>query len=721
MADSPLQGADRRNRRAALLMTIIFVLAAGLIGFGAFWYLGNEHARLLRETTQAMSAQSRSKAALLTVWAGSLVDQISHFTSGDMLRLFATEVHDTNIPASVMLRLASEQERRQEDVRSTADSPPSEAPSAPAATTPEPEADAETLAAVQTLAQRVPMMRALLKDFLERAAFWDVCLLNTNIQVYLTPGAGPLIDAARKPFLEECLHSGKPVFMPVRRMGDALVMDLVFPLFAPLYVDNDERVVSLLLITCNVLPIVKAASHQAADDAFATSILQVFDDHLTRLEPDTEEGIVPLPGWELVNAALPAGIRHDPTLDSQVFDLALEVPYLPWLLEQRVPATYLDTLLKGLRKKVLLFAGLVVTLAGVVLAAMWWALVGRNERAVAEQIRHLYQMLFQQKQILDGVNAALPAGVALNDMNGVLFYANQSFADMAGRPVDELRGLQHTALDRPLAHSLVTHTRAVHDSGTPTEFTETLVTPEGEARYYLSSCTPFRDAAGTITGVVSVYNDVTALALAQQRAQHMVAQTVDALVRAIETVDAYLCGQSALTAHLAVLLAVQLGHSDPETLATLRTAANLSQVGMIRLPQGLLTKSGALTAEERQLLQRHVDYAREALEGIDFGLPVLEAITQMYERMDGSGYPAGLKGEAICENARILAVANTFCALMRPRSYRTERTLEDALDILAKTPPQYDPVVVQALRDLIATDEGAAFLCQLRNGNGKQA
>lgn len=130
--------------------------------------------------------------------------------------------------------------------------------------------------------------------------------------------------------------------------------------------------------------------------------------------------------------------------------------------------------------------------------------------------------------------------------------------------------------------------------------------------------------------------------------------------------DAYLRGHSDFTAQLAVLLARQLGRDDPETLATLRTAAKLSQLGMIQLPKELLTKSGSLTPDERAQLERHVDYAREALAGIDFGLPVLEAMTQMHERLDGSGYPDHLQGENICPNARILAVANTFCAWSVP-------------------------------------------------------
>ena len=107
-------------------------------------------------------------------------------------------------------------------------------------------------------------------------------------------------------------------------------------------------------------------------------------------------------------------------------------------------------------------------------------------------------------------------------------------------------------------------------------------------------------------------------------------------------------------------------------------------------------------------------YAREALSGIDFGLPVLEAITQMYERMDGSGYPEGLRGENICEPARFLAVANTFCALVRPRSWRLAFNIKQALHILDEEAHRYDPAILQALRDLLTSPQGQAFLADLQ-------
>ena len=695
-----------RNRTAAFIMLALFAVMSVFIVMGANWYLQNSRERMLREMGQNLYVQTNNKVALLTVWSGSLVEQIEAFGEQDLLRLFAAEVDSSGLSASVLLH-----EAQKED-------------SAPAA--PEIFPDTEWNGGAQSnqdpisaLGPRLPMMVRQLKDFIEKNSFWAAFLVNADLEIYMSPGTPPVLSAEQRVFLEEAFKTGHPVFMPVRRQNGELVMDMAFPIKAPLYVDaTGDKVVSVLLTSYNVLPVVKAITRHSGGKEYSAAILQHFNGELQRIDPSVREGFVKLPGWKLQDGRLPLDMRQEPGpggADEEVnYTLAQPVPRLPWLVEQGVEAVRIDADYGSLRGNVMLGAGLVIALVGIMLAALWWWLVGRRERAVADQLRQLYTVVNQQKQIMDGVNSALSAGIVLNDLNGVIYYANQSFARMAGIDVNVLRGRPHTELGPDLARSLVTHTLAVHQSGGLSSFTEALPV-EGYQRYFFTSCTPFRDEAERMTGVVSVYSDVTDLAMAQQKAQQMVNQTVNAFVRAIETVDSYLRGHSALMAQLAVTLAYCLGRTDPVTLSTLRTAANLSQIGMIQLPKELFTKSGLLTPEERALLQNHVEYAKSALAGIDFGLPVMEAISQMYERMDGSGYPEKLSGDAICENARILAVANTFCALVRSRSYRLAHSVEQAMEILDEQPPKYDMRVVEALRQFLPTDQGKAFLALLES------
>lgn len=692
-----LPGVAQRNRKAALTMSALFVLALCLIFIFARWYLHDSRAHLLREMGQDMNSQASGKVALLTVWSGTLAGQVNVFVTQDMLRLFAAEVASAGVPAKDMLQLA-----RQGQAGVEADV----LPPAGVANNGEP---------LKKFAPRLPLMVNYLSEFMEKNSFSGASLVNTDMQMYLAPEGVQPPDEEQRPFLQQALNSKQPVLMPVRRENGRLVMDIAFPIFAPLYVDSTgDRVVSLLLATYSVLPVTAAATGEAGNGSqYNTFILQSFGEKLQRIAPTEVSGVSDLPGWSLHDEKLPLGTRIDPGLpegEREIYGLALPVPNLPWLVEQTLPVSRIDERFSGIKQNVVVASLIMAALAGGLLAALWWSLVSRNERAVAEQMHKLYLVVNQQKQIMDGVNSALSAGIVLNDLNGVIHYANQSFARLCGREkATELRGQKYSELDMELARSLVTHTLAVHRAGEPFSFAEALLV-DGKLRYFLTSCTPFRDENGRLSGMVSVYSDMTDIAVAQQRSQQMVAQTVNAFVKAIEAVDTYLRGQSAFTAQLAVSLAGGLGRNDAETLATLRTAANLSHVGMIQLPKDLLTKTGALSAQERALLQQHVEFAREALADIDFGLPVLEAITQMYERLDGSGYPLALGDAGICLNARILAVANTFCALMRPRSYREAHSTEDALNILSETPPKYDATVVGSLRAFLKTEQGMVFL-----------
>lgn len=698
--DLTIPGVVQRNRKAALTMSALFVLAVCLISLFARWYLQNSREQLLSGMGQDMKSQAAGKVALLTVWSGTLAGQINVLVTQDMLRLFAAEVASAGVSAQDLLQARQWQDTSAADVLSPGEG------DRPAGDDP-----------LQKLTRRLPLMGNYLREFAEKNNFSGVCLVNTGLQIYLAPDGPQQVAEEQKPFLQEALDSRQPVLMPVRRKSGKLVMDVAFPIFAPLYVDSTgQRVVSLLLATYSVLPVTSAATSDSGNgNQYDTFILQSVGKTLQRIAPAETSGVVDLPGWSLSDGMLPLGTRVDPGLpekQQQIYGLALPVPNLPWFVEQTLPVSRIDEKFAGLRQNVLLASAIMIALAGGVLAALWWSLVSRNERAVAEQMHRLYLVVNQQKQIMDGVNSALSAGIVLNDLDGGIHYANQSFARMCGMEVAALRGRKHSDLGMELAHSLAAHTLVVHRAGGSFSFAEALMV-DGNLRYFLTSCTPFRDENGRLSGMVSVYSDMTDIALSHQRSQQMVAQTVNAFVRAIEAVDSYLRGQSAFTAQLSVALAGGLGRKDAETLSTLRTAANLSHLGMIQLPKELLTKSGALSATERALLEKHVEYARDALQDIDFGLPVLEAITQMYERLDGSGYPAGLADGAICQNARILAVSNTFCALVRPRSYREAHDTEDALNILSETPPKYDAAIVAALRDFLATEPGMAFMAQL--------
>ena len=497
-----------------------------------------------------------------------------------------------------------------------------------------------------------------------------------------------------------------------------LTMDLVQPVFAPLYTDAPgNRNMGALVFTVDVTDKIREISALEGQDgtAAACRILQRNGSVIQEIPAD---GTPPrdLPGWlPDAHGNLPIAKRIFPGQNDQpdqaVFSLGMPVPDMLWLVSMDIPEREATAGYETFRRSVILSAALLSVLTALVLFMLWWWLLGRGERAMAREMHNLYETVNRQKQILDGVNTTLADGIILNDLQGYIPYANQAFTLLASEtPQSIISKTCRTLTSVEMGRNIVAHTEAVVRANAPLTFTDILHL-RGQDRTFQVASTPFRNEQGGITGVVSVYRDISELVNAQARAQYMVNQTVTVFVRAIEAVDPYLHGHSSFTGILAASLASRMDLASHE--ATLRTAANLSQIGMIQLPRDLLAKTEKLTREERARLETHVEYAQAALEGIDFGLPVLDAIVQMHERLDGSGYPRHLQGDAIGMDARILAVANTFCAVLRPRSYRQAHGLDKALDILSETPIKYDPFVVKALDDYLATPAGQEFLQEL--------
>lgn len=188
-------------------------------------------------------------------------------------------------------------------------------------------------------------------------------------------------------------------------------------------------------------------------------------------------------------------------------------------------------------------------------------------------------------------------------------------------------------------------------------------------------------------------------------------RTVASLAAAIEAKDPTTEGHVQRVAHLAVLVGRRLGY-DERRLRLLRYGAMLHDVGKIGVPEAILNKPEGLTADEKEVMEQHVEIGLRIIRDVEVLREVDPLIRYHQERWDGARvgvkYPGyfGLRGEDIPEGARILSVVDAFDAITHDRPYRAGNTVEEALEELRREAGrQFDPRLVDLLTEVLREGE----------------
>jgi HD-GYP domain-containing protein (c-di-GMP phosphodiesterase class II) len=164
--------------------------------------------------------------------------------------------------------------------------------------------------------------------------------------------------------------------------------------------------------------------------------------------------------------------------------------------------------------------------------------------------------------------------------------------------------------------------------------------------------------------------------------------------RALEQRDGQL-GHGARVSALAEPVALRLGW-ERQRVRSLRTAAPLHDIGKVKVPSQVLSKPGPLTLEERREMQRHPQAGAQLVLPLRRFHDALPYVLFHHERWDGGGYPAGLRGRSIPAEARILAVADSFDAMISERAYRPPLSHSEALaEVERGAGTQFDPLVAE--------------------------
>lgn len=566
---------------------------------------------------------------------------------------------------------------------------------------------------IEQLAAQLPMMQSLLLEFTRITDYQAGRVVNRNGMVFIaTDAATAPLRADQLVLVRQALKSRSPQFAPLRHTEQGLVLEAFLPIFPPESSGHPMSPVAVLLLTR------LAGEHLAGLDG--SLMMEPWEKaHLLQKTADGYQQVVPsLPGQlrdintrfdldqnELQSFAVRPGLNRE----GQTYSLARRVAGPNWWVVVEADYDSARASLISQRSATISIATLLVVVLGFACGIFWALLLGYYERKGARHYAALAGEIEKQRRLLDQINNTISDYIVLQDLQGRYLYVNPAFAAAVGREPGEITGLDDQAIfGQDVAQCLEIAGRRVLAGEEPFTSNE-LVCLQSQPRHLQITRSGLKDAAGVVTGIVSVIRDVTEIVEMRKRREQAAAKTVEALVRAIELTDPYLAGHSRMMVRLGVEVAKGMHASEME-IATVATAANLSQIGKLFVDRELLIKAEPLTDIEKTQLEQHVAHAARVLDGIDFGLPVYQAVCQMNEMLDGQGYPGGLQGEEISLPARILAVVNSFCAMVAPRAYRAARPVDESMAILAAADQSYDQRVVSVLGEVVLSAAGAKIL-----------
>lgn len=676
------RGKGTRGRIVAFGVCLIILAVVATATVSVVSIKDEEHeltARLARQ--QELLALSRME--VVETWLGNLADQGDRLINADMFRLFASEVNTLGNDLSALLT-----------------------PGAPGGSQ-----------EATMLAQQLPMMRGLLSEFASYAGFLSGRIVNANGQTYIaTDAATNALTPLQTEYIQATLAQPKANFAPLRMSSNGLLLDMFLPIFPPQFEDGTDKPVAVLMLTRIVTGKINEfiADSPLAGGILRTRLIQRTGNSFEEVAPWLTEGLRKLPQLpiQLADAdTIPFADRNSLEGNAKAYSSAFKVPTLDWWIMQEADYAKARATLTVYTRTVILIATLATLALALLIGSLWWFLIGVENKQVAEDFKQLAATINEQRMLLDSVNNTITDFIALKGVDGTYRYVNPAFARAVGRPVEEMLGMDDAAIfGFETARRLKKSDEMVSFSGQSITTNETIFLQS--RRYHVQiSKAPFCDTS-QCEGIVSVFRDVSDAVEAQERNKRVVRQTVDALVQTIEHTDPYLGGHTRMLCALSAEVARAM-NLDEQATATIEAAANLSQVGKMFVPQAILNKPGALTDEEKAQMELHVEHARDVLKNIDFDLPVVDAIYQMNERIDGTGYPKGLKGGEIMAEARLLGLTNAFCALVRPRSYRPAKSVSVALDIMSQLSEQYDPDIVVKLKEVLQSPAGERILAEL--------
>ncbi len=319
--------------------------------------------------------------------------------------------------------------------------------------------------------------------------------------------------------------------------------------------------------------------------------------------------------------------------------------------------------------------------------------------------------LRKNRNFLWKVIDTVPNNIFVKDKNGKYLMANNSVAELYNTTPKKMIGKTDLELiskskikDEDLEYLIRDDINVINGKKKILVPEESLTLDDGKKIWFQTTKVPL-DSPDVPEVLLGVHVDITALKNSFHRLQELMEEIVNGLVLAVEKRDPYTAGHQRRVSLLANAIAAKMG-LEKNRADGLRIAAIVHDIGKINVPAEILSKPGKLSNAEFELIRIHPQAGFEILSTINFPWPVAKIVLQHHEKVDGSGYPNGLKGDEIYLEARIIAVADLVEAFVSHRPYRPALGIDYALkEINLQKGILFDKDVVEACLELFNNNE----------------
>ena len=355
--------------------------------------------------------------------------------------------------------------------------------------------------------------------------------------------------------------------------------------------------------------------------------------------------------------------------------------------------------------------------------ALWVAittsrLISHNKKEYIEGVvedisshKKMEEKLALEREFLQGLLDNIPDAIYFKDRRNRIIKVNKFYAQGARLKLEEIIGkTDFDFFPKGQARRMFRDDNHVLRTGKPiVGKIEHNSLPDSSLSQVITTKIPMYDEAGRIIGTMGITRDMTPYANLEKERLGMLINGLAVLGKVLEMRDPYTAKHNQTVAYIAERIARVLKWNENRLLG-MRLAGELHDLGKISIPLDILNKPGKLSSLEYRLVQEHVPRCYGIIKDMKFPFSLAQTIYQHHERLDGSGYPRGLKGDKIILEARILAISDVLESMTSHRPYRQALGLKKALGELRKgSGLEYDPKIVKIVLNLIKKNKRKRF------------